>query len=270
MTTPQTQPVITETIINVAHACADAARTVIRPYFRTSIQADAKSDDSPVTIADKAAERAMRDILEEQLPDHGILGEEAGQSGHDGDWLWVLDPIDGTRAFLTGRPTFGILVSLFYKGRPVLGLIDQPITNERWLGVEGQVTTFTAANIPGKAGTRICAELNKAELSCTSPEMLTPEHTPRFKNLQAQTLRTSWGGDCYSYGLLALGQIDVIAECTMKPWDWGALVPIIQGAGGHISDWQGAPLHLESDGTVLACGNPALLPQLISALSPRN
>ncbi|MBM3096486.1 inositol monophosphatase family protein [Gluconobacter cerinus] len=258
---------VLEKALVVAEACADAARETVIPHFRTSLQADAKSDDSPVTVADRAAEKVMRSILEDALPEHAILGEESGMSGHKGDWLWVLDPIDGTRAFLTGRPTFGTLISLFHKGRPVLGLIDQPLTGERWIGLAGQRTRFVSTRLPGQIGTRACPVLGQAELSCTSPEIMTPDHAPRFANLQKQVRRTSWGGDCYAYGLLALGQIDVIAECTMNPWDWGALVPVIEGAGGSITDWQGKPLSLESDGTVLACGNPALLTDIVNHLS---
>lgn len=258
---------VLQTAIEAATACADIARRTVLPHFRTSLRADAKSDDSPVTIADRQAEQAMRSILEERLPEHAILGEENGMSGASSDWLWVLDPIDGTRAFLTGRPTFGTLIALFHKGRPVLGLIDQPVTGERWLGVTGRSTTFLSDRLPGTIGTRPCPEAAEAELSCTAPEIMTAEHAPRFANLQKHTRRTSWGGDCYAYGLLALGQIDVIAECTMKPWDWGALVPVVEGAGGRITDWQGNPLTLESDGTVLACGDATLLPELVRHLS---
>ncbi|QQX91142.1 histidinol phosphate phosphatase [Gluconobacter sphaericus] len=256
-----------QTAIEAATACADIARRTVLPHFRTSLRADAKSDDSPVTIADRQAERAMRSILEARLPEHAILGEEAGMSGASSDWLWVLDPIDGTRAFLTGRPTFGTLIALFHKGRPVLGLIDQPVTGERWLGVSGRPTIFVSERLPGTIGTRPCPTAAEAELSCTAPEIMTAEHAPRFANLQKHTRRTSWGGDCYAYGLLALGQIDVIAECTMKPWDWAALVPVVEGAGGRITDWQGNLLTLESDGTVLACGDATLLPEIIRHLS---
>lgn len=258
---------ILQTAIEAATACADIARKTVLPHFRTSLRADAKSDDSPVTIADRQAERAMRSILETRLPEHAILGEEAGMSGASSDWLWVLDPIDGTRAFLTGRPTFGTLIALFHKGRPLLGLIDQPVTGERWLGVAGRPTIFVSERLPGTIGTRSCPAAAAAELSCTAPEIMTTEYAPRFANLQKYTRRTSWGGDCYAYGLLALGQIDVIAECTMKPWDWGALVPVVEGAGGRITDWQGNPLTLESDGTVLACGDATLLPEIIRHLS---
>ncbi len=258
---------VLQTAIETATACADIARRTVLPHFRTSLRADAKSDDSPVTIADRQAEQAMRSILEARLPEHAILGEEAGMSGASSDWLWVLDPIDGTRAFLTGRPTFGTLIALFHKGRPVLGLIDQPVTGERWIGVSGRPTLFQSDRLPGTIGTRACPAAAEAELSCTAPEIMTAEHAPRFANLQKHTRRTSWGGDCYAYGLLALGQIDVIAECTMKPWDWGALVPVVEGAGGRITDWQGNPLTLESDGTVLACGDATLLPEIVRHLS---
>ncbi|WP_040508382.1 inositol monophosphatase family protein [Gluconobacter morbifer] len=258
---------VLDTALAVAEACADAARRSVVPYFRTSLQADAKFDDSPVTRADREAERIMRTLLEERLPEHAILGEEGGRSGMDSDWLWVLDPIDGTRAFLTGRPTFGTLVSLFHRGRPVLGLIDQPVTGERWIGIEGRPTRFVSDRLPGRIGTRRRPGIAEAELSCTAPEIMTPAHAPRFVRLQEHVRRTSWGGDCYAYGLLALGQIDIIAECTMKPWDWGALVPVVQGAGGSMTDWQGQPLGLESDGTVLACGDASLLPEIMAHLS---
>ncbi|GBR70796.1 inositol monophosphatase family protein [Gluconobacter kanchanaburiensis] len=258
---------VLQTAMDAATACADIARRTILPHFRTTLHADAKSDDSPVTIADRQAEQAMRSVLQNALPGHDILGEEDGLSGGGSEWLWVLDPIDGTRAFLTGRPTFGTLVALFHNGHPVLGLIDQPVTGERWIGVAGQPTCFLSDRLPGVIGTRSCPAAAEAELSCTAPEIMTPDHAPRFANLQKHTRRTSWGGDCYAYGLLALGQIDVIAECTMKPWDWGALVPVVEGAGGRITDWQGQPLNLQSDGTVLACGDATLLPELVRHLS---
>jgi len=180
----------------------------------------------------------------------------------------VLDPIDGTRAFITGRPSFATLIALFWRGKPVLGIIDQPLTRERWIGVEGETTRFESSMLPGIIGTRSCPKLGAAELSCTSPDMLIPPFDARFAALKAATRRTSWGGDAYGYGLLALGQIDVIAECTMKPWDWAALVPVVTGAGGVMTDWQGAPLTLESDGTVLACGDKVLLSQAIASLRP--
>jgi myo-inositol-1(or 4)-monophosphatase len=148
---------------------------------------------------------------------------------------------------------------------PVLGLIDQPATGERWLGVAGQPTRFTAP-FGGRAGCRPCAALAEAELSCTSPDMFEPAQRPGFERLRAAARRVTWGGDCYAYGLLALGLVDVVAEATMKPWDWAALVPVVQGAGGRVTDWAGAPLTLASPGDVLAVGDPALLAEAIALL----
>ncbi|WP_029604509.1 inositol monophosphatase family protein [Kozakia baliensis] len=261
-----TVPALSSDVVETATLCAEIARVQIRPHFRKPIGIENKEDASPVTLADRAAEQAMRDIISQNHPDHGILGEEFGQSAGQGDWTWVLDPIDGTRAFITGRPSFTTLIALLYRGRPVLSLIDQPLTGERWLGRAGSPTCFEGASFPGQVGTRACGSLAEAELSCTSPDMLIPPFDGRFSSLKQKVRRTSWGGDAYGYGLLALGQIDLIAECTMKPWDWAALVPIIEGAGGFISDWQGNPLTLDSDGTVLACGSLSLQEEAVSAL----
>ena len=243
--------------IEAANRAADLAGTVIRPYYRTGLPADIKPDQSPVTLADRAAEQIMRDDLAGQFPDHGILGEEAGLDRPNARYRWVLDPVDGTRAFLTGRPVFGTLIALMDGPTPILGLIDQPITGERWLGVTGQPTQFRGPY--GRPGCRPCPALSHAELSCTSPDIFSPPQTTAFQRLAHATKRTSWGGDCYAYGLLALGQIDVIAEPGLKLWDWAALVPIIEGAGGRITDWQGRALHPDSDGNVLAVGDPTLL-----------
>lgn len=252
----------------LAERCADAARAVIRPYFRQRLEVVSKQDDSPVTLADRQAEQAMRAILEEAVPGHAILGEEEGQSGlQNAEWLWVLDPIDGTRSFVTGRPSFCTLISLFHHGKPVLGLIDQPITGERWCGVAGAPTRYVSA-LPGTPRTRQNVSLQNAEMSCTAPEIISPAHVPQFETLVQSVKRISWGGDAYAYGLLALGQIDLIAEDTLKPWDWGALVPVIEGAGGCITDWQGKPLTLESEGSVLACGNRLLQQAALERLKP--
>lgn len=264
---PEPRPAATW--LAAAEAAADVAGCVIRPFFRMPIAASDKSDASPVTIADRTSEQAMRAVLSERLPAHGILGEEFGLDRPDARWRWVLDPVDGTRAFITGRPSFGVLVALLDDGVPVLGLIDQPITGERWIGFTGQPTRFVSRSLPGIPRTRRCASLAAAELSCTSPEMLEPQSEPRWRGLQARVKRTSWGGDCYAYGLLALGQIDIIAECGMKPWDWAALVPVIEGAGGRVTDWQGEPLRQDGDGTVLAVGDPSLLALAVEALEKR-
>ena len=257
---------VSPNLIALAEALADASGHVIRPYFRANVEAHQKHDESPVTRADREAEQAMRLLIAQAHPAHGIIGEEYGWERPDATWCWVLDPIDGTRAFITGRPIFGTLIGLLHQGQPVLGIIDQPITGERWLGVRDQPTRFRGP-FGGHAGARRCQRLSDAELSATSPEML-GNALPRFQNLAQAVRRTSWGGDCYSYGLLALGQIDVIAERDLKPWDWAALVPVVEGAGGKMTDWRGHRLTLQSAGDALAVGDPALLLHAIRALTP--
>lgn len=250
--------------IAAAEAAADAAGGVIRPLFRSGLLVEAKGDASPVTEADRGAERVMRELLSARFPDHGIWGEEYGADRPDAEWVWLLDPIDGTRAFVTGRPLFGTLIGLLHRGRPVLGIIDQPAAGERWVGAGG-VTRFRSA-LGGTPKCRPCARLGEAELSCTSPDMFLPDQRPRFEKLRGAARRVTWGGDCYSYGLLALGLIDVVCEATMKPWDWTALVPVVEGAGGRVTDWAGQPLTFDSRGDVLAVGDPALLPEAVALL----
>ena len=247
-----------------AVAAADAAGAAIRPHFRGSVAADLKSDQSPVTIADRNAELAMRSVLARDCPECGILGEEFGLERPEARLRWVLDPIDGTRAFITGRPTFGCLVALLDGDKPLIGIIDQPVTRERWIGVSNRQTVFIGP-LGGRVGTRTCPALEHAELSATSPEMF-GDDLPHFQKLTPLVRRNYWGGDCYAYGLLALGQIDVIVECDLKPWDWAALLPVIEGAGGRLTDWHGRPPRMDGDGRVIAVGDPGLLAGVMTAL----
>jgi myo-inositol-1(or 4)-monophosphatase len=243
--------------VAAAQAALDAAGAAIRPYFRAGVTADLKADESPVTVADRLAEEILRDMLGRQFPDFGLLGEEFPATRQDARHVWVIDPIDGTRAFLTGRPSFCTLLGLLEEGVPVLGLIDQPITGERWIGGRAIGATFKG-NFGGKIGPRTVTRLAEAELSSTAPEMFSPETAARFARLQAQCRRVYWGGDAYAYGLLTLGQIDIVAESGLKPWDWAALAPVIEASGGVITDWTGAPLRLGCDGSVLAAANAEL------------
>ncbi len=227
---------------------------------------EAKGDASPVTEADRAAERALRAFLAERFPSHGIMGEEYGTERGDAEYLWVLDPIDGTRAFLTGRPLFGTLIGLLHRGVPVLGLIDQPVTGERWVGVAGEGTRFTSP-LGGAARVRPCARLAEAELSVTSPDIFDAAQRPGFERVRQAARRVTWGGDCYAYGLVALGLVDAVVEATLKPWDWAALVPVVEGVGGRMTDWRGHALTLDSAGDVIAVGDAALLPEIVSLLA---
>jgi len=235
----------------LAEELADAAGAVIRPYFRQTIAVDDKADASPVTIADREAEQAMRALIEARFPADGIFGEEFGTIREDAEFVWVLDPIDGTKSFISGIPLFGTLVALLHRGRPVLGIIDQPISHERWRGVAGQRSTHNGNPIHA----RPCPDLAAASLFATAPDMFRGADAAAFARLKAQVKLTRHGGDCYAYGLVASGFIDCVVEASLKPYDYCAMVPIIEGAGGIFTDWQGKPLGLHSDGRVLAAGD---------------
>ena len=253
-----------DALIRAAEAAADVAGAAIRPLFRAGLQADLKHDQSPVTIADRTAEQAMRAVLAQRFPEHGILGEEFGLDNPRASLRWVLDPIDGTRAFITGRPVFGTLIGLLDGDTPILGLIDQCVTGERWIGAAGRATSFRG-RFGGTVGCRPCPSVADAELSCTSPEMF-GDDLPAWQRLSAAARRTSFGGDCYAYGLVALGQIDIVAESGLKIWDWAALAPVIEGAGGKLTDWRGQKLRPDGNGQALAVGDPSLLPQAVRLL----
>ncbi len=252
-------------LIATAEAAADLAGAAIRPLFRSALLVEAKGDASPVTEADRAAERAIRDHLSHHHPDHGVIGEEYGSDRPDAEWVWVLDPIDGTRAFVTGRPLFGTLIAVLHRGRPVLGIIDQPATGERWIGAEGRLTTFRGP-FGGTVGCRPCRDVAGAELASTAPDIFPAGSDAGFLALRGSVRRVTWGGDCYIYGLVALGLVDVVVDATMKPWDWAALVPVVEGAGGRVTDHRGRTLTLDSPGDVLAVGDPALLPAVTRLL----
>jgi inositol-phosphate phosphatase/L-galactose 1-phosphate phosphatase/histidinol-phosphatase len=257
---------VTSEIISVAHELADAAAAVTTPYFRTSVPVDIKTDASPVTIADRQAEIAMRAVISSRFPSHAIFGEEQGytpgasNNADNGDYMWVIDPIDGTKSFITGKPLFGTLIALLHNGRPVLGIIDQPILKERWLGISGQPTTLNNTPI----STRSCTEVGSAYMYATTPHMFSGESELAFNRLRDQVRIPLYGCDCYAYGLLAAGHCDLVAEADLKPYDYMALIPVIQGAGGIITDWKGKELCWSSQeaaqgvappGEVLAAGD---------------
>lgn len=261
-------PLDLEAAARVAEAAADVAAAVARPFFRERIGIDRKRDRSPVTAADRAAEQAMRALLAERFPDHGVIGEEFGPERETSALQWVLDPIDGTKSFITGRPSFTTLIGLLREGVPVLGVVSQPVTGERWVGIAGRPTRFSAPpGLAASVGARQGVALAEAQLSCTTLDLFTPETRPRWERLAAAVAQVTWGGDAYAHGLLALGCVDLIAETTYKVWDWAALVPVVEGAGGVITDWSGAPLRPGADGSVLAAGSAALHEEALALLS---
>jgi inositol-phosphate phosphatase / L-galactose 1-phosphate phosphatase / histidinol-phosphatase len=235
----------------VASEMADAAGLAIRPFFRTALAIEDKPDLSPVTAADRAAEEAMRDILERRFPDHGIIGEEFGRIRDDADFVWVLDPIDGTKSFISGVPLFGTLIALTRAGRPILGVIDQPILHERWVGAEGRRSTLNQRPIRCRA----ISDLAAATLFATTPDMFHGRDAAGFARVAAAVKLTRFGADCYAQGLLAAGFIDIVVEASLKAYDFCAAVAVIEGAGGIATDWRGAKLGLDSDGRVLFAGD---------------
>jgi inositol-phosphate phosphatase / L-galactose 1-phosphate phosphatase / histidinol-phosphatase len=241
----------------LAERLADEAGKVALRYFRTPVAVDDKADASPVTIADREAELAMRRIIAETFPDHGVIGEEHGRDNAGASHVWVLDPIDGTKSFITGRPIWGTLISLCRDGRPLVGVIDCSALGERWTGTAGRPTLYRGRAGAGIARTRECPALDRAALYCTSPHMFDPAaEFQRFERVRQAVKLPLYGGDCYAYGLVASGYADLVIEAGLKVYDWAAIVPVLEGAGGRITDWAGKPLNLATaTGQVVAAGD---------------
>ena len=248
----------------LANRLAEAAGAAIRPLFRGEWAQEQKADRSFVTEADRAAEAAMRAILESERADDGIIGEEYGTRNEGSARQWVLDPIDGTTSFIAGRPIFGTLIALVQDGWPVLGVIDQPIISERWVGQIGEGTMFNGK--PARAAA--CKELSDAVLGTTTPHQFSGDDVDAFMGVAKAVAERKiiYGGDCYNYGLLASGHIDVVIEAGLKLHDYAALVPVVEGAGGVMSDCQGNPLDADSDGRVIALGDAARLDDVLEAM----
>ena len=248
--------------LRIAHSLADAAGEVLRRYFRTPGAVDIKPDDSPVTAADREAESAVREILSSRRPADGVVGEEFGAENADAEFVWVVDPIDGTRSFIAGRPIFGTLIAALSGGVPVLGVIDQPVAGERWTGCIDGGALFNNAPI----STRACAKLADGLLATTSPHLFASGKIERFRRIEGRARHAIYGGDCYNYGLLAAGHVDAVVESGLKPYDFCALAPIVREAGGRITDWSGEPLSLSSNGDVVASGDARLHAEALSLL----
>lgn len=236
-----------------AHELADAAHALLAPAAALRPEVQVKADRSFVTALDAQIEARLREMIGERHPAHGILGEEAGASAADAEAVWILDPIDGTAPFVAGVPVFGTLIALAWQGVPAIGVMHLPVTQQRYVGVAGRASTMNGTPLR----TRACGSLAQAILTTSNPDFLSAAERPALEALRTRTAWRIYGGCCLSYGLLAAGRTDVAIDAGFKVWDYAPFRPLIEGAGGVITDWQGAPVTLASGSRVLAAGDPA-------------
>jgi len=252
-------PDISKSAVDFAIYLADQARLVSLPGFRKDVEIKKKDDHSPVTEIDRNVETFVREMVGKTFPSHGFLGEEFGSVNLDSKDLWVVDPIDGTRSFITGWPIWGTLLAKLSNQRPEIGIIDMPAIRERWLGICGKGCTFEDhSGVKQNCRVSTCETLADARFYTTNILYFEPEDRVNIETLLQTVAVPRFGGDCYSYGLLALGHVDLVVEAKLEPYDYFALVPVVESAGGVITDWSGNPLHQGSDGRVIAAATPQL------------
>ena len=245
---------------------ADAAKAETLPRFRSGLDVVNKLSGGfdPVTEGDRAAEEAIRALIGEHFPGHGILGEEHDDIGLDRDQVWVIDPIDGTRAFISGVPVWGTLIGFQEHGRSVMGVMDQPFTGERYFA-DGTAAWYTGPDGARQIRTRDCGGLSNAILFTTSPHIFLEDELPRYRRIESQVRLFRYGVDCYAYALLAAGHVDLVVETSLKPYDVGALIPIIEQAGGIITNWAGE--RPEAGGSIIAAGSRAVYDEAMAILN---
>lgn len=246
---------------------ARAAAAVTLPLFRTDCGEENKGEPGafdPVTRADRDAEAAMRRLIEVRFPDHGVIGEEYGEDRPDADHVWVLDPVDGTRAFVAGLPLWTSLIALRQEGRPVTGVIAQPVLDEIFLGGPSGAVLLKGAEPPCPLRTRSCPRLNDAVIATTDPDIFTGAELGAWTQVRAAARLARLGCDAYAYAMIAAGRIDLVAETNLKPWDWSALIPVVEAAGGKVVNWRGRIP--DAGGQVLAVGDEALIDQALVTL----
>jgi myo-inositol-1(or 4)-monophosphatase len=248
--------------IEAAFNWLDEARPISYQYFRAPLAVRAKSDQSPVTQADLAIEQLLRRRIRETFPEHGIVGEEEAPENSDAETRWVIDPIDGTRSFLSGSPLFGTLLALTQGDAVEFGILDLPMLHERWWSCRGEGAFHNGRTCQASRVT----ELSEASLGCTSPEIFLPQQRPLFEQLTSMVQLTRFGGDCFNYGALAAGWLDLVAEATLKFYDVAPLIVLIEESGGIITGWDGQAITPHWDGTVLAAATPALHAQALLLL----
>jgi histidinol phosphatase-like enzyme (inositol monophosphatase family) len=248
-------------------ALATHSGEAILPFFRTSLAALDKSSSGvfdPVTEADRAAEVVMRRMINANFPSHGIVGEEFGVERGDSEYVWVLDPIDGTKAFICGLPIWGTLIGLTRFGRPVYGMLNQPFSRERFSG-DGEASSYQGPAGHRSLRVRDCASVAQALITTTHPRMMAPDERQRFDRLEERAKLSRYGGDCYAYAMLAAGHIDLVVEAGLKPYDIVAIIPIVEGAGGVVTTWQGTDA--SGGGTVIAAGDRRVHQEALAVLN---
>jgi inositol-phosphate phosphatase/L-galactose 1-phosphate phosphatase/histidinol-phosphatase len=243
-----------DNITLTAHHAADQAGEILRKYFGQNFHTETKTDNSPVTQADREVEQAIRGIIGAAFPNHGIIGEEYGAENPDAEYQWVIDPIDGTKAFIAGKTTFTTLIALCKNGEPILGVIDQPIIKKRWFAETSQSPAVS------------CQSPEAFTLATTSMEYFTPAQKEAYERVNKMAADITLGGDAYAYAMLSEGKLDVVIDAGMKIYDYMALVPVVTATGGIITDWRGNALTLASQGDVLACIDKQLHAKIIGIL----
>ncbi|WP_420548009.1 histidinol-phosphatase [Curvivirga sp.] len=252
-----------EAILDVAQKAATEAAKTSLAYFKEAVDVDYKGDESPVTIADRETETVLRNIIGEAFPDHGIFGEEHGKQNMDAEYIWVLDPIDGTKSFITGIPLFGMLISVVHNNLPMASVVHMPALGETFIGAVGK----DARNNNGEMlKVRACSSLSEALCFIGEADKMFEGAPGLYEKIQKKTRLARFGYDCYPYVKVAAGKIDVMIERNLQPYDFCALVPVVEGAGGIITDWDGNRLTMDSDGDVLACGDPKVHAEMLSLI----
>jgi histidinol phosphatase-like enzyme (inositol monophosphatase family) len=239
---------------------AEASGEIARRYFRSNLAVDEKEDKTPVTQADREIEAKLRDLIRAAFPSHGLIGEEYGAEGQKSEFVWVMDPIDGTKSFISGIPLFGTVIGLLFQGKPVMGLIDQPILRERWIGLSGGFCRFNGK--PSKVAPP--RSLNSARCCTYVPAESEGSISQGFWNLRKAVKQVRYNIDCYAYALLASGTIDLVVEPGLNLYDIAGVIPVIEGAGGYVSDWQGRPVGLDFDGNFIASSSKSLALEALS------
>ena len=256
-------PVEIDRFIECGVRAVNVSGALIRECIREPFQLEVKGDGSPATSVDQTVEDQMRGVISGEHPDHGILGEEGRAFAPDREFVWVIDPIDGTLPFLAGIPVFGTLLALLHNGVPVMGIIDMPMTADRWIGAVGRPTTRNGLPVH----TRDCADLSMALMSTSNPDYYDQSNMPALKRLKQATRFAVYGGSCMFYGQIASGRVDICIDVGFKAWDYMALIPVVQGAGGVFTDWEGRAAGLHTGSQYIAAGDPRIHEQALKILA---